>query len=229
MKYLNQRLDEQRIKKLQSQDEVYRLKKEVADLKVQKADLNKSSFDNIIKPKLIVYLEIKNKLKQELIKANNQHDIELLLNDIINYARNINKIYNNLNIDTKMGIVDINIDEDINRNKIVGDAYECLVGLHYYHKGYEIKYNGILKGKEDGGIDLIAIKNNRIFFIQCKYRSKDSSINLENYNKFHTDYKKYYKNNKLYKNKDYEKFGMYVVTDKTIFNFNIDKEREYFR
>jgi Holliday junction resolvase-like predicted endonuclease len=60
--------------------------------------------------------------------------------------------------------------------KKYGDNYEKKVGKHYENKGYKVDYRGLRLKEEDGGIDLIAIKENETLLIQCKYWKKDKSI-----------------------------------------------------
>lgn len=49
-----------------------------------------------------------------------------------------------------------------------GAAYEVFVGSKYKAKGYEVIYHGIEQGVKDSGIDLIASKENKVCFVQCK-------------------------------------------------------------
>ncbi len=73
----------------------------------------------------------------------------------------------------EMGSVDF---QGINLRKAVhqrlstskGAAYEEFVGKQYELKGYKVNYHGIDQGVKDSGIDLIAMKDNKISFVQCK-------------------------------------------------------------
>ena len=59
-----------------------------------------------------------------------------------------------------------------NRNKskwALGRDYEMYVGYLYQQKGYSIEYKGIIDGYADLGRDIIAIKDNEVCIIQCKY------------------------------------------------------------
>lgn len=42
------------------------------------------------------------------------------------------------------------------------------MGKYYEKLGYSIQYRGLTHGRKDGGIDLIAIKENETLLIQCK-------------------------------------------------------------
>lgn len=58
--------------------------------------------------------------------------------------------------------------------KQIGDKYEKKIGKFYSRKGYEIFYNGLVNGKDDLGVDIIAYKNIskttvKIHLIQAKY------------------------------------------------------------
>lgn len=53
-------------------------------------------------------------------------------------------------------------------NKQKGDKYEQQILKLYKKQGYKIYPQGFIKGKADGGIDLIAYKGNEALLIQCK-------------------------------------------------------------
>lgn len=61
----------------------------------------------------------------------------------------------------------------------IGLEFERYCGYLYEKKGYQVKYWGILNGKADGGIDLIAKNKTKILYIQCKYW-KTSKLIREN-------------------------------------------------
>ena len=58
----------------------------------------------------------------------------------------------------------------------IGRDYERYVGYLCESKGYEVYYQGIVKGFADLGRDLIATKDNKTRIIQCKYWSKHKTI-----------------------------------------------------
>lgn len=63
------------------------------------------------------------------------------------------------------------------KNKLnIGLEFERYCGYLYEKEGYTVEYNGILKGKSDGGIDLIAYNKNEKIYIQCKYWSAHKQI-----------------------------------------------------
>lgn len=49
-----------------------------------------------------------------------------------------------------------------------GIDYERFVGYIYESKGFQVDYEGALKGKEDRGVDIIAKSGNAVLAIQCK-------------------------------------------------------------
>ncbi|WP_104718159.1 restriction endonuclease [Helicobacter trogontum] len=53
-------------------------------------------------------------------------------------------------------------------NKEKGDKYEQQILKLYKKQGYKVYPQGFIKGKADGGIDLIAYKGNEALLIQCK-------------------------------------------------------------
>lgn len=54
----------------------------------------------------------------------------------------------------------------------IGRVYERYIGYQYEKQGYKVQYQGIEKGLEDLGRDLICTRNGEIEIIQCKYWSK---------------------------------------------------------
>lgn len=61
-------------------------------------------------------------------------------------------------------------------SKGIGTFYERFVGHLYETEGYDVTYQGVLKGREDRGIDLIARKGKDILIIQCKNWNKYKTI-----------------------------------------------------
>lgn len=57
-----------------------------------------------------------------------------------------------------------------------GIQYERYIGWKYEQEGYSVTYHGALKGREDLGIDLIAIKENTAHIVQCKRYSQLKDI-----------------------------------------------------
>ena len=76
----------------------------------------------------------------------------------------------------QIGEADIAIKE---RQKI-GQEYEKYVARHFRRKGYTVSLNGVKKGFDDEGIDLICTKDGEILLIQCKNWAKEKIIH-ENY------------------------------------------------
>lgn len=58
----------------------------------------------------------------------------------------------------------------------IGLEFERYCGYLYEKKGYQVKYWGILNGKADGGIDLIAKNKTKTLYIQCKYWGNSKTI-----------------------------------------------------
>ena len=58
----------------------------------------------------------------------------------------------------------------------IGRDYERYVGYLYEKSGCSVYYQGIIKGLEDLGRDLIAKKGDNIEIIQCKYWSQEKTI-----------------------------------------------------
>lgn len=84
--------------------------------------------------------------------------------------------------------------------KKFGDDFEKYVGKKYEDNGYEVEYRGLNLGFLDGGIDLIAKKNDKVFLIQCKYWKKKDSITHNMVKEFYGNCNFYIDNNKLDRN-----------------------------
>lgn len=61
-------------------------------------------------------------------------------------------------------------------NLEIGRVYERYIGYLYEKDGWEVKYDGIIKGFEDFGRDLICSKNEKTLIIQCKCWAKEKVI-----------------------------------------------------
>lgn len=57
--------------------------------------------------------------------------------------------------------------ERINKKEL-GNKYELQIGEYFKSQDFKVFYNGINKGKLDGGIDLIAWSSQKVLLIQCK-------------------------------------------------------------
>jgi restriction system protein len=87
------------------------------------------------------------------------------------------KYYNNKKLQPKA------IDETYKENKKQeniqkGKDYEAFVSSYYETLGYDVKAFGFERRKSDGGIDIVAIKNNEALFIQCKNWNKDAGYKI---------------------------------------------------
>jgi|APTNR8051073442_1049403.scaffolds.fasta_scaffold01080_5 hypothetical protein len=61
-------------------------------------------------------------------------------------------------------------------NLEIGRVYERYIGYLHEKDGWEVKYDGIIKGFEDFGRDLICSKNGETLVIQCKCWAKEKVI-----------------------------------------------------
>lgn len=64
----------------------------------------------------------------------------------------------------------------------LGRDYERCVGYHHEKKGYEVVYQGIIKGLEDCGRDLICRKGEEVVIVQCKYWARGKVIREKHIN-----------------------------------------------
>lgn len=58
--------------------------------------------------------------------------------------------------------------EEYKKRNHYGNTYEAFISKKYEEQNYQVELNGIKKSFEDGGIDIIAIKENSIVLVQCK-------------------------------------------------------------
>lgn len=58
----------------------------------------------------------------------------------------------------------------------IGLEFERYCGYTFEKAGFKVKYWGILNGKKDGGIDLVAKKKEKTLYIQCKYWGNSKTI-----------------------------------------------------
>jgi len=86
-------------------------------------------------------------------------------------------------IDVKMQLINIFSNDDELIDTILykdlkktdwGYIYEKYVGQILNSDGYIVEYNGLSKGFKDGGVDIIAKKNNQDYLMQCKFSQKST-------------------------------------------------------
>ncbi len=84
--------------------------------------------------------------------------------------------YNSLSITERNQLA---LDRYIDRRKSkwqIGRDYELYIGYLCEKQGFKVEYNGTLKKLEDMGIDLILIKGNNAFVVQCKNWAQEKVI-----------------------------------------------------
>ena len=107
------------------------------------------------------------------------------------------------------------------KNEEKGIELELKAGRKFEELGYQVKYNGLEKGKFDNGIDLICTKENeKTLLIQCKNYSKEKSITHEHIKIFHSNAMKYIKENNL-KETDIEL--KYIIPNKEVLHISAIK------
>jgi len=65
-----------------------------------------------------------------------------------------------------------------------GLRYERYIGYLLEIQGMKVDYQGANKGKQDGGIDIIAVFKQKIYIIQCKRYSNKHSIHVNTIDQF---------------------------------------------
>jgi len=58
----------------------------------------------------------------------------------------------------------------------IGKDYERFIGYQYESQGWQVLYQGIVEGFADLGRDLIAVRENEVQVVQCKYWSREKTI-----------------------------------------------------
>lgn len=77
----------------------------------------------------------------------------------------------------------------------IGRDYERYIGYLYEMKGFNVYYQGIEKGMEDLGLDLICKKGNQIEVVQCKCWAQHKMIHEKHINQLFGTTVKYYIDN----------------------------------
>lgn len=95
-----------------------------------------------------------------------------------------------------------------------GEDYEKFISKHYQDCNYIVHENGLSNGKKDNGIDLIAIKEKNIVFIQCRnwnetsrYKIKHTEIKV-----FETNVNNYLEKNPIFNTETYTKKLRYIIS-----------------
>ena len=125
----------------------------------------------IIGTSLIIFLNINNYIKKNLINTKKQKTREEELQE---KREKLQKYYDldkeqEETISQKESLhVKQKTRPSYQENKKRGNDYEEHVGKYYERIGYSVIYNGLTKGRKDGGIDLIAKNDFETLLIQCK-------------------------------------------------------------
>lgn len=116
-----------------------------------------------------------------------------------------------LSKDTTNEIIELK-NSEIKPLKQEDDQLELRSGLYYQEQGYEVFFNGIVKGYKDDGIDLICKKNSELILVQCKdfYDEKNFKVKHLHIKAFHSDCIKYLEENEINQNQNQIKFE-YIV------------------
>lgn len=65
-------------------------------------------------------------------------------------------------------IIDLSELEKPSEKIHAGEEYEKFIGKKYETSGYKVEYRGLILGKQDGGIDLVAENDEKVVLVQCK-------------------------------------------------------------
>lgn len=60
-----------------------------------------------------------------------------------------------------------------------GKEYELYIAEHFRKLGYKVKEHGLINGRADSGIDVIAMKDKEITLIQCKNWRENSKYKVD--------------------------------------------------
>ena len=95
-----------------------------------------------------------------------------------------------------------------------GKEYEVFVSGHYKDRGYFVYENGLLNGRKDGGIDLIAVKDTELIFIQCKNWNENTKYKIEHKDikVFEMDVNNYLEKNPMFQSDKYLKKLKYIIS-----------------
>jgi Holliday junction resolvase-like predicted endonuclease len=95
-----------------------------------------------------------------------------------------------------------------------GKEYEAFVSEHYTDRGYFVYENGLLNGRKDGGIDLIAVRDTELIFIQCKNWNENTKYKIEHKDikVFEMDVYNYLEKNPIFKGDKYIKRLKYTIS-----------------
>ncbi len=65
-----------------------------------------------------------------------------------------------------------------NKRQKYGNSYEIFIANKYKETGYEVENRGVKESFNDGGLDIIAIKDNNIVLVQCKNWTMSNSYKI---------------------------------------------------
>ncbi|MBU3015128.1 restriction endonuclease [Poseidonibacter lekithochrous] len=68
--------------------------------------------------------------------------------------------------------------EDHNKRQTYGNDYERFIADKYKYNGYDVEDRGIKNSFNDGGLDIIARKDNKLILVQCKNWTMSNSYKI---------------------------------------------------
>lgn len=104
-----------------------------------------------------------------------------------------------------------------------GDAFEKYCADYFTELGYGVQERGKLLGVKDGGIDLIAFKDDEILLIQCKNWSGNIKITSKELRIFFGDCSAYIEspeNKEFIEEKGYKIRRMYIVSKDDMYDYS---------
>lgn len=121
-------------------------------------------------------LEYKNAILEEILDIQNGDIDDENIDPALLFGYITKEEYSNLTNQQKFQLAIDRYWKKEKSNLEIGRLYERYVGYIYETEGWKVKYEGIIKGFEDFGRDLICEKDGKYLIIQCKCWSKEKLI-----------------------------------------------------
>ncbi|EDM24397.1 restriction endonuclease [Caminibacter mediatlanticus] len=177
-----------------------------------------------------IYLNRLNQISSLYISEKNLNNLYRVEKEVENIIYEIDNKKEEINLEVTNNPLDkLNKELMKYKNEEKGRNFEIFVGKYFENLGYKIYYNGIINGRRDEGIDLIAYNKDMVLLIQCKNWKENSKYKItdKNLKEFIGNCYTFIKNNPKIMNK---KIKRLYITSCDVFsdsaNYFIEKNKE---
>lgn len=152
------------------------------------------------------------------MSSKKSYDADEISDMIYDHREKIDEINRNIEIQKSL-----NRARSSQEKKEKGDAFEKYCAEHFESLGYQVQERGKLLGVKDGGIDLIAFKDDEVLLIQCKNWNGNIKITSKELRVFYGDCSAFIEapeNKDFIEEKGYKIRRLYIVSKDDMYDYS---------